>query len=385
MVAAATLDWLSRLVSFDTTSRNSNLALIGEVEAFLADQGVPFERVEDEAQGKASLFATIGPADKAGFILSGHTDTVPVDGQPWSSDPFTLTRRDGKLFARGTCDMKGFLAVCLGLVPEMKAKGLKKPIHLAFSYDEEVGCVGVRPLLDHLVQKGFRAEGCIVGEPTSMQVVIGHKGKRSMRTTVQGRCGHSSHAPRLANAVEAAALMAVQVHHLAERLEKEGRRDALYDIPHTTAHVGVLHGGTALNIVPAHAVLEWEVRALPEDDADALVSEIEDYARAHIVPALQARAPEAGMAFSQMSSIPGLSTEPDAPITTLAKAWAGRNDHAKVAYGTEAGLFVEKADIPTIVCGPGSIAQAHQADEFVEERQLTLCESFLRRVIDHCA
>lgn len=385
MPAAATLEWLARLVSFDTTSRNSNLALIDAVEAYLAAQGVPCERVTDDHLGKASLFATIGPADRQGIILSGHTDTVPVDGQDWTSDPFTMTARDGRLFARGACDMKGFLAVCLAMVPAMRARALKKPIHLAFSYDEEVGCLGVRPMLRHLREKGFRAEGCIVGEPTSMQVIIGHKAKRSMRATVHGRGGHSSRAPELANAVEAAALMAVEVHRLGAHLASDGRRDDLYDIPHTTAHVGVLKGGTALNIVPDQAFLEWELRALPEEDVDAMAASVERYARETILPPLKARAPEADIRFELMSSIPGLAMDPEAPITTLAKAWAGRNDHAKVAYGTEAGLFVEMGDIPTIVCGPGSIAQAHQADEYVEESQLEACEAFLGKVIDYCA
>ena len=385
MPAAETLDWLARLVSFDTTSRNSNLALIAEMEVFLAAHGVPFERVEDETLGKASLFATIGPAEEKGIVLSGHTDTVPVDGQAWTSDPFTLTARDGRLYARGTCDMKGFVATCLAMVPRMTARALKKPIHLAFSYDEEIGCLGVRPLLRRLAARGFRAEGCIVGEPTSMQVVIAHKSKYSLRTHVHGRCGHSSRAPELANAVEAGAQVAVKVHQLAARLSAEGRRDNLFDIPHSTAQVGVFHGGTALNIVPELAVLEWEVRALPDDDADAMVAEIKRYACEEILPQLQAKAPEADIRFEQTSSIPGLSTAEDAPITTLAKAWAGRNDHAKVAYGTEGGLFVDIAQIPTIVCGPGSIAQAHQADEYVEASQLEACEAFLERVIDYCA
>lgn len=385
MPAPLTLDWLDRLISHDTTSRNSNLPLVEEIEAFFRARDIPFERVVDEDGGKANLIATIGPREGAGIILSGHMDTVPVDEQDWTSYPFRLEERGGRLFGRGTCDMKGFLSVCLGLVPEMQAEGLKRPIHLAFSYDEEVGCLGVRPLLRHMVAMGYRAEGCIVGEPTLMQVVIGHKSKRSMQTVVRGRGGHSSRAPELVNAVEAAARLAAKVSDLARRLAAEGRRDELYDVPYTTAHVGVLHGGTSLNIVPDHALVEWEIRALPEDDADALVAEVVAYAATELQPAMRARAPEAGISFELKSAIPGFAASPDAPITSLAKHWAGRNDHAKVAYGTEAGLFVEMADIPTIVCGPGSIAQAHQADEYVEASQLDACESFMRRMIAYCA
>ncbi|MFG1479282.1 acetylornithine deacetylase [Xanthobacter sp. V4C-4] len=384
MAAELTLDWLSRLVGFDTTSRNSNLPLVEAVEAFFHARDVAFERVEDAAQGKAALIATIGPRDVPGIVLSGHTDVVPVDGQEWTADPFTLTARDGHLYGRGACDMKGFLAVCLGLVPEMQARALKRPIHLALSYDEEVGCLGVRPLLAHMVASGYRPQGCIVGEPTLMQVVVGHKAKRSLRTLVTGRGGHSSRAPELVNAVEAAALIAARIVALGVRLGG-GRSDPLYDIPVSTTHVGTLHGGTALNIVPDHAAMDWEIRALPEEDIDALVAEIVDYARTELEPAMKARAPEAGIEFRVKAAFPGLSADPGAPITTLAKRWAGRNDHAKVAYGTEAGLFVEIGDIPTVVCGPGSIVQAHQPDEYIAVSQIEACEDFVRKVIDYCA
>lgn len=385
MAADLTLEWLAQLVGFDTTSRNSNLPLVEAVEEFFRARDVAFERVEDKAQGKAALIATIGPRDVPGIVLSGHTDVVPVDDQAWSQDPFTLTRRDGRLLGRGACDMKGFVSVCLGLVPEMQARALKKPIHLALSYDEEVGCLGVRPLIAHMRASGYRAEGCIVGEPTLMQVVVGHKAKRSMRTIVTGRGGHSSRAPELVNAVEIAALLAARIVALGARLMREGRRDELYDIPTTTTHVGTLHGGTALNIVPDHATMDWEVRALPEEDIDALVAEITQYARTELEPAMIAKAPESGIEFIVKAAFPGLSADPGAPITTLAKRWAGRNDHAKVAYGTEAGLFDEMGEIPTVVCGPGSIVQAHQPDEYIEISQIEACETFVRQVIDYCA
>ncbi|MGU3493509.1 acetylornithine deacetylase [Xanthobacteraceae bacterium A53D] len=380
-----TIDWLARLISFDTTSRNSNLPLIEAVEEFLTAEGIFFERVENTEEKKASLITTIGPREVPGIVLSGHTDTVPVDGQEWTSDPFTLTERDGKLFGRGTCDMKGFLAVLLGMVAEIKAQPLKKPIHFAISYDEEIGCVGVRPLIDHMVAQGYKPEACIVGEPTSMQVVIGHKGKKSFSTAITGAGGHSSRAPELVNAVEAGGRLVAKVADLGTRLAAEGRRDALYDIPHSTAHVGTFHGGTALNIVPEHASLDWEVRALPEDDVDALTDEVIAFANETLLPGMQAKTPHAAITFKLKSAFPGLSTPADAPVTVLAKHFAGRNDHAKVAYGTEAGLFVEMAGIPTVVCGPGSIVEAHQPDEYVEISQLEACEAFVRKVIRYCA
>ncbi|PZQ19255.1 MAG: acetylornithine deacetylase [Ancylobacter novellus] len=384
MASDATIEHLGRLIGFDTTSRNSNLALIDHVEACLAGFGVACERISDATGQKANLFATIGPADKAGYVLSGHTDVVPVDDQRWSSDPFDMVRRGGRLFGRGACDMKGFLAVCLALVPEMLAAGLKLPLHLAFSYDEEVGCIGVRDLLAELAKRPVRPAGCIVGEPTNMQVVIGHKAKRTLRFCAHGIGGHSSRAPECVNAVEYAARLVVATTGIAARFEESGARDDLYDVPHSTAHVGVFHGGSTVNVVPSEAVLDLEFRTIAEDDLDALSDEIREAAAA-IESEMKARDERAAFTCEQVSEIPGLDLSADAEIVTLAKRLAGRNDHAKVAYGTEAGLFVETAGIPTVVCGPGSIGEAHKPDEFVTEEQLAKCEDFVRKLIAHCA
>jgi acetylornithine deacetylase len=384
MVSDRTIDWLRRLVGFDTTSRNSNLPLIAEVEAYLDAIGVAHERVADASGQKSNLFATIGPADRPGIVLSGHTDVVPVDGQDWTTDPFTLDRRDGRLYGRGACDMKGFIAVCLALAPEMKAADLKIPIHFAFSYDEEVGCVGVRDLLGLLASRPVKPLGCVVGEPTSMQVVIGHKAKRSFSVRLRGVGGHSARAPECVNAVEYGARLVTTASAIGARLAATGPRDALYDIPHSTAHVGCFHGGFALNIVPDEAVMEFEFRALPEDDADALVAEMEQAAR-DVEGEMRSRDVRSSVEMALKSEIPGLSIDAEAAMVTLAKKLAGRNDHAKVAYGTEAGLFVAMAGIPAIVCGPGSIAEAHKPDEYVEEAQLALCETFMRRLIAHCS
>lgn len=381
MPLTTSAELLSRLVSFDTTSRNSNLPLIEFVESYLDGLGVANERIYDETGKKANLWATIGPAGVPGIVLSGHTDTVPVDGQEWASDPFKLDPRDGKLYGRGSCDMKGFLAASLAAVPKMLAHDLKRPIHLAFSYDEEVGCVGVIRLLEKLNKEPVKPEFCIVGEPTLMQVTVGHKAKRSMRVTVTGRGCHSSLAPQGVNAVDYAALMIVRMREIARRLAEKGGRDEAYDIPHTTAHTGVVHGGTALNIVPDLCVFDCEFRVLPGEDADALVAEIRAYA-GELEAEMKARAPEAGITIDVVGSFPGLETSPDAEITRLAKHFAAGNHHGKVAYGTEAGRFQEMAGISTIVCGPGSIGQAHKPDEFIEQNQLDLCDRFLEKLID---
>ena len=376
---------LKDLVGFDTTSRNSNLALIAHVEAFFASRGVATTRIPDETGEKANLLATIGPKDVPGFVLSGHTDVVPVDGQDWASDPFTLTLREGRLYGRGSCDMKGFLACIMAKADDMLAADLRTPIHFAFSYDEEVGCKGVPSLIEHLIATHPLPRACFVGEPTEMQVVVGHKAKRSYRAIVTGRTCHSSLAPEGVNAVEHAARLILKIREMGMELA-QGPSDPLYDVPVTTSHTGTVSGGTALNIVPDHCELAFEFRVLPGEDADALVEEVMRFAREVIEPEMKARAPETGIAFEQISSFPGLDTAADAEVTRLAKRLAGRNDHAKVAYGTEGGRFVEIGAIPTVVVGPGSIGQAHKADEFIEVSELVKCEAFLDRLIEEaCA
>jgi acetylornithine deacetylase len=376
-----TTEILRALVGFDTTSRNSNLAAVKWIEDYLDRLGVVHERIPDQSGGKANLWATIGPAGKPGYVLSGHTDVVPVDGQAWSGDPFRLAARAGRLYGRGAADMKGFLACCLAAVPDMR--DLARPIHLAFSHDEEVGCVGVRGLIARLEAAGIEPAACFVGEPTGMNVVIGHKGKRSFRVDVHGRTCHSSLAPAGVNAVEHAARLIVAIRDIAERLACEGARDPLYDVPFTTAHTGVVEGGTALNIVPDRCSFQFELRPIAADDLDALTAEVVACARERIEPQMRAIAPEAAIAFETISGFPGLDNAPDAEVVALAKSLAGRNAHGKVAFGTEAGLFAQ-AGIPTVVIGPGSIEQAHKADEFIAASELEACGAFLDRLIAHC-
>jgi acetylornithine deacetylase len=377
-----TKEILAALVGFDTVSRNSNLPLIAWIEDYLGRLGVPSRRIPDATGEKANLWATIGPAGAPGTILSGHTDVVPVDGQAWSSDPFRLAERGGRLYGRGATDMKGFDACCLAAVPAMLAQPLARPIHLAFSHDEEVGCVGVRSLIAALPQEPAMPSACIVGEPTGMNVVIGHKGKRSFRVAVSGRTCHSSLAPHGVNAVEYAARLIVKIREIGERLKHHGARDPLYDVPYSTAHTGVVQGGTALNIVPDACTFEFEFRAIAADAIDALGEEATAYARDVLEPEMRQVAPEAAIAFELKSGFPGLETPADDRVIALAKMLSGRERHEKVAYGTEAGLFAA-AGIPSVVIGPGSIDQAHKADEFIAVAELERCGAFLGRLIEH--
>ncbi|MGF1502039.1 MAG: acetylornithine deacetylase [Paracoccaceae bacterium] len=373
---------LARLIGFDTVSNRSNLGLIDWVEGVLGDQGVSAERVWDASGEKAGLIATIGPPEVPGLVLSGHTDVVPVAGQDWTSDPFEARLAEGRLHGRGAADMKGFLACCLAAVPAMRAAPLARPIHLVFSWDEEVGCLGVRPMLARISEWAVRPAGCIVGEPTEMRVVIGHKHKLAKRVTVAGRAAHSSLAPEAVNAVEYAARLIAAISRIGRRLMAEGARDTLYDVAHTTAHVGTVEGGTALNIVPESCSFAFEFRAIAEDDPRTLLAEIEAEAR-RLEDEMRAVASEARIVFSDYSHIVGLDTAAEAEIVALAKRLAGRNDHAKVAYTTEGGLFAE-GGISTVVCGPGSIAEAHRADEWIALDQLAACDRFLAGLIAHC-
>ncbi len=375
------LEMIRRLVGFDTTSRDSNLALIDYVRGYLAELGVTSTLVHDETGQKANLYATLGPTDRPGICLSGHTDVVPVDGQDWHTDPFELTEKDGKLYGRGTCDMKSWLAVALAFTPQFLARGLETPIHLALSYDEEVGCIGVRRLIERFGQDITRPALCIVGEPSNMHVVRGHKGKRSYRCRVRGFEAHSSIAPLAVNAIEFAGEVITFLRAMANRKRTEGPFDEAFDIPHTTAHVGIVEGGTALNIVPRDCHLDFEFRTIPADDAHTLFEEVRAHAERTLLPEMRAVSEEAGFSWDEISYFPGLDTAEDDPVIALAKSLTGANSTSKVAFGTEAGLFQE-AEVATVVCGPGHIDQAHKPNEFVTREQIALCEALMRRLMD---
>lgn len=377
-VDPASREILARLVAFDTTSRNSNFALLDYVEDYLERHGVASRRVTRSSEPKANLFATIGPDKPGGIILSGHTDCVPVDDQEWSSDPFVLTDRDGRLFGRGSADMKGFLACVLAIVPELVARPLKRPIHIAFSYDEEVGCTGVLDLIADLKERGLAADMCLVGEPTGMELVIGHKSGRSYRCRVHGLEAHSSLAPRAVNAIEYAARLISGISDIAREL-KGGLSDDDYDLPHATISTGMITGGTGINIVPHHCSFTFEYRLLPGQDANAIFARVSAMADTLLAEMREVH-PASAITFEMVYDYPSHAIDAEAPAVKMMTALLGSNRLAKVAYGTEAGLLQEGLNVPTVICGPGDIAVAHKPDEFVTPDQLRRCEALLKRL-----
>lgn len=374
------LDMIRQLIEMPTVSRDSNLDLIHWIRDHLKSLGVEATLVHDATGKKANLYATLGPQDKPGIVLSGHTDVVPIDGQEWDTDPFKVAEKDGKLYGRGTSDMKSFVAIALSYAPKFLAQPLATPIHYAFTYDEEVGCLGAKRLIEVLKGMPVKPKACIVGEPTEMQVIAQHKGKKSWRVDVRGFECHSSLTHLGANAVEAAAELIAFIKQLARNKRDNGPFDAEFAPPYTSLHTGTVHGGTALNIVPKDCSFLWEIRYLPQDDVDALYAEVVAYAKTKLEPELKAIDPSCGFTFTQISEFPGLATDDRAGVVELAKALTGANRVQKVAFGTEAGLFSEMG-IPTIVCGPGSIEQAHKPNEFIELSQIALCEAFMDRLL----
>lgn len=376
------LQLIEKLISYDTTSRNSNLDIIKFIEDYLAGHGVKSTLVYNEGEGKANLYATLGDQTKSGIMLSGHTDVVPVDGQDWDTDPFKVIQKDGKLFGRGTSDMKSFIALVLAYVPKFLERGLDTPIHLAFSYDEEIGCIGVRRMIDMINTLPVKPRMAIVGEPTSMGVIVGHKGKRSYKAHIRGLETHSSLAPQGVNAIEYAAEMIAHLKSMARRITEHGPHDELYDVSHTTVHTGVINGGTALNIVPKDCHFEFEFRYVGDDDPDAIEAEIREFAAQSLEPHMRKISRDTGIDITCSNDMPGLDLNADEEVVTFVKALAGKNDHSKVAFGTEAGLFHTRAGVPTVVCGPGSIEQAHKPNEFIELSQLDEATIFMDRLLD---
>jgi len=374
-------EMVTRLVAFDTTSRNSNLALIEFVRDYLDAHKVASELVFAEDRNKANLYATIGPPDQGGIMLSGHTDVVPIDDQDWHSDPFAILEKGDRLYGRGSSDMKSFIAVVLTLVPELVRRRLRTPIHLSFSYDEEVGCIGVRRLISALATRPNRPRLAIVGEPTTMQVGVGHKGKHTLRCHVHGHEAHSSQVNYGVNAIEAAAEIIARLKEMARRKRDQGPFDPDFDPPYSSIHTGLIRGGTALNIVPKDCEFDFEIRPLPGDDVGGLIVDLRDFAARHVLPEMRAVQPETDIVIEELSSAPALNTPVDAEVTQLCAALTGENGTTKVAFGTEGGLF-SAAGIPTIICGPGSIDQAHKPDEYIELDQIARCERFLKRLID---
>ncbi len=377
MPRASPLEVVNRLIAFDTTSRNSNLALIEFAAGILEAAGAKTRFTRDDAGAKANLFATLGPQRDGGYVLSGHTDVVPVDGQNWSSDPFVPVLREGKLYGRGTADMKGFIGTALALADEFCQLDLNRPIHFAFSYDEEVGCVGVRRLLADLAANEIRPALALIGEPTMMRVVGAHKSGAVIETLAIGREGHSSAPSAGANAVMMAGEFIGLLAAFGEELMED--RDKHFDPPYTTVQANVVSGGTAVNVLAKEARVLWEYRGLPDRDAASLVNDADSRAAADILPRYRSGAPEACFRTNVRAAYPGLVRDPNSTAVQLACRVLGQNEVLAVSYGTEAGLFQE-AGISAVVCGPGSIGEAHKADEFVSLEQIDACAAFLRRI-----
>ena len=373
---------LEQLIAFPTVSRDSNLDLIVFIRDYLVQHGVKAELFYNTERNKASLFATIGPTDRAGVAVSGHTDVVPTDGQAWTVDPFKLLERDGRLYGRGTADMKGFIACALAAVPHFTRASLNQPLHLAFSYDEEIGCLGVRPMLAELAQRPIKPGLCLIGEPTELKPVLGHKGKLAMRCCVKGAAAHSAYAPYGVNAIEYAARMIGKLGDIGAQLARPDLHDARFDPPFSTVQTGVIKGGRALNIVPAECEFDFEVRALPDYDARDVVSELQGFAHGELLPRMQAVKADTGIEFKELSAYPGLVTSRESEAARLLGWLSGSTDFGTVAYGTEGGLYTQSG-IPSIVCGPGSMDQGHKPDEFVTVAQLADCDAMLMRLAQH--
>lgn len=383
-MTAATLEILDRLIAFPTVSSAPNRDLVDFVGAFLTKRGIEASLVPNSEGTKANLFATLGPKDRGGVMLSGHTDVVPVEGQAWSGDPFRLRDLGGRLTGRGAADMKGFLACSLAAADRAARMNLATPLHLAFSYDEEIGCLGVRSMLEAMASAPFRPEMAIVGEPTSMRIATGHKGKTALRALCCGREAHSALAPTALNAIHLATAYIDKIRARQEAFALVGARDAAYDVPYTTLHVGKIAGGTALNIVPNACAMEFEFRNLAEDDPAALLAGLEEDAEAVAAPWREAF-PEVAVKLEVTNAYPGLATGADEPVVGFAQSLTSRNDRIKVAFGTEGGLFRDRLAIPTIVCGPGSMDQGHKPDEWVSRDQIAECDRFMDALLARLA
>ena len=373
---SATVEILKDLIGFATVSRDPNRDLIDYVAARLEAVGADWQVIPDADGGKANLFATAGPRDIGGVMLSGHTDVVPVDGQDWRVPPFTCTESDGRYYGRGTADMKGFVAAAINAFEVAARGGLATPLHLALSYDEELGCLGVRSMIDMLAAVPVRPVMCIVGEPTEMGLATGHKGKTVIHADCTGMAAHSSLAPLAVNAVHLACDLVAAIRRRQQDIVENGQQDAAYNIPYSTLHVGRIEGGLQVNIVPRGARVEFEIRNLADDDPQTIIGAI----RADIAPIIVAArqtTPAADISLTVVNSYPGLETALDSEVVTLLQELTGVNATCKVAFGTEGGLFARDLGIPTIICGPGSMDQGHKPDEFVTAAQLALCDDML--------
>ncbi len=377
-----TLDILDQLIAFPSISRTPNLDLIAFIAQLLSDVGIQFETVGTQDGARANLFATIGPRDRPGVMLSGHTDVVPVEGQAWSSDPFKMRRDCARYYGRGTADMKGFVAAAIHAARLAAGRDLKTPLHLAFSYDEEIGCVGVRSLIDALEPRSIKPSLCIVGEPTGMAIATGHKGKTALRASCTGHASHSALAPEGVNALHLGADLMGCLRARQADIAANGRKDAAYSVPYTTLHAGIMRGGVQLNIVPDHCTLDFEIRNIAADDPAGIVAALQRDA-AQIVAPYRGSHPQVAIDFAETNTYPGLEAPLNSAIVAFLRDVTGRDDPAvKVDFGTEGGLFHNRLGIATAVCGPGHMAQGHKPDEYIDAAQLDACDAMLARVLD---
>ncbi len=375
------VELISKLVSFATVSRDSNLELIEFVRAYLDEHGIESRLVPSDDGAKANLYATIGPMVEGGVVVSGHTDVVPVDGQPWDTDPFTLVQKDGRLYGRGTADMKSFHAVALALLPEMLGRKLQRPIHLALSYDEEIGCLGAPRMIERIASELPRSRAVLVGEPTSMCVVNAHKSLTGLETVVTGHEAHSSQTHRGVSAVMTAARLIAFLEDMARENAGGTPSGMPFEPPFSTIHVGTVQGGTATNIISRECRFSWDMRCIPEDDPQTFLDRFAEFCGDQILPDMRAIAPEADIVTHIWASAPALEPEPDGEAEMLAKQLTGYNSTDVVAYLAEAGQF-QQAGFSTVLCGPGSIDQAHQPNEYIETSQVDECVGFFHRLID---
>lgn len=372
---------LAKLISFDTVSRNPNKELISYIADLLDNAGISSQLIPDATGKKANLYATVGASDVGGIMLSGHTDVVPVDGQNWTKPPFELTMEDGRLYGRGTADMKGFVASAVATAIKASKRKLKVPLSLAFSYDEEIGCVGVRSMIELLDKAPVKPAMCIVGEPTNMQVATGHKGKTALRAIFTGVEGHSALAPNALNALHLGSDFISILRETQTELCRSGTSDADYDIPYTTVHAGKMSGGVALNIVPNRCEIDFEIRNILGDDTASIIEIVRDKASA-LIEIHKTTHAQADISIEVVNSYPGLDTLVDADVVKFVQSLTGANSTAKIAFGTEGGLFSSQLRIPTVVCGPGSMAQGHKPDEFIERDQIRRCDAMLDALIE---
>ena len=378
--SAELMAMIERLIAFPTVSRDSNLGLIEWTRDYLAGLGVSSRLTYDASGKKANLFATLGGGSRPGLVLSGHTDVVPVEGQAWDTDPFKATVVGDKLFGRGSADMKSYIATALVMAPRFLASNADAPLHIALSYDEEVGCIGVRSLIKDLAEIGLKTAGCIVGEPTLMQPIIAHKGSHRFRCCVTGREAHSSYTTQGVNSIEYAARIIVYIRQMADRLAQLETRDYAFTVPFSTMQTGTIKGGLASNIVPKDCEFQFEARTMPGASADRLYQEVQDFA-ATLLPEMRRVEPNAAIVFEAVASAPGMNMKESDDIVKLAAALSRNKPNGAVSYGTEGGLF-QQAGIPTVICGPGDIEQAHRPNEFVSLEQIAQCEAFMLRLID---